>query len=323
VLKIPYLVKMVVSVEIKKVVMGPMRRVIKQNETMPIVVGLLRRVFTKTKQLNSLDLPEFMERVGKGPGYHDPHCGPPPGVHGGSRPRDECAGEVSVETGEQMVQPSIQGPRDFGENVPIGAKWMPRREYRAIQEQIEHNAMDWGEENFDEFVESLSDEEILAMSSYRVQAYDPINDYLRKGKLDPYAIYTEEEVRELIPMIEGVLDKTQIPEEVYAYRAMRMPEFKDPKEMIGETFTDFGFASTTMVPHMTHVWMEQPSETPRFVAKIRIPQGTNAAYISHITHKDQNYYPEETEILLQRNTRFRILGLNNDGSIDMEVIGEE
>ena len=262
---------------------GPMRRVTEKNEPKPVVAGLLRRVITKNKDLNSTNLHEFMQRD-----YPAPHCGLA-GEHGGSRKREECAGAEVVETGEQIVQPATQGPRDFGENVPIGAKWMPRREHRELQLQIEQAAMDWGDEYFNEFVESLSDEEILAMSSYRVQAYDPINDYLRVGKIDPYSIYTEEEVRELIPMIEGVLDKSSIPEEVYVYRAMRMPEYEDPNEMIGETFTDFGFVSTTMVPHMTSEWMEQPTETPRFIARIRIPQGTSAAFISHITHKDQNY----------------------------------
>lgn len=83
---------------------------------------------------------------------------------------------------------------------------------------------------------------------------------------------------------------------------------------IGQTFTDPSFVSSSLLPEIA---AERPSNV---FATIRVPAGTPAIYLGEPGRGLPGY---EHEILLRRNTRFRVLSKTMRGGklfVELEVI---
>jgi len=116
-------------------------------------------------------------------------------------------------------------------------------------------------------------------------SYD-MGQQMRSGKLDP-------EMRARVKDIDSVMSESHLPRPIEVYRGIgsHFDRFK-----AGSKFTDKSFVSTTTDPH----WARGFGGT---VMRIRVPAGTRAVRMAN-----RSSDPPESEILLHRGLRFRVIG---------------
>lgn len=144
---------------------------------------------------------------------------------------------------------------------------------------------------YSKWEKSLSEEEIMAIKNYSGDDYRVINNYLRgiTGSIDDMRGLT-------ITHLKNALGKASVPHQVKVYRGtdivpidhmIKLNKYGevDVDSMIGKTFTDNGFTSTSV--------LKESSFNNDITWIIDVPEGTNAAYIGQISH-----FPNETELLL-------------------------
>lgn len=170
---------------------------------------------------------------------------------------------------------------------------------------------------------------------------DRFNVKMRKGKESQEA-----------DTLANALNKTSLPADMITYRGTNReginkflqledsnPEeiYSKRNEIIGKTFSDKGFTSTTTDKNSFFV-----DKNTEVVYNIKVPKGTKAAYVEPFSHygeteerlnwkgqiKRGTPVGEEAELLLQRNTSFKIAGIKLSDNkkqitIDMEVTGQE
>ncbi len=154
------------------------------------------------------------------------------------------------------------------------------------------------------WADSLSDNEKDAIRGYQQQTFDQINGTLRGHRPeDEKTPYYNEQTK----LIDDALASSRVPYNMTAYRGM-----VDPGLSPGDVFEDKGFVSTSMSHSIAAARASQAENG--IVARIRVPQGTTGAYVETVTPIDQ------AELLLNRGTRYRVIGKSDDGMLDLEVI---
>lgn len=153
-------------------------------------------------------------------------------------------------------------------------------------------------------IEDLSSKQRREVEHYSLNEYKPINDGLRQGILDG----ADDRVARLDEAIASA--RLPIPLEVYraagantSKRLMALPE--------GAVFRDLGFVSTSLADDGT-------AEFAGRAMKIRVPRGFNALPLNGLSAVE-----EELEVLLPRNTQFRVVrsGSNPQGlMMEVEVV---
>lgn len=170
----------------------------------------------------------------------------------------------------------------------------------------------------------MEDEEYNAVRDYTGGYFRLFNEFLRQGTVRPG--YTEEDVQKMVDNAEKGISKFNLSQNVLTHRYSSidllsglgvkdyMPASQIAKminDQKGSVVTDKGFTSTST----QHVWDGDIEYS------IRVPRGTNAAYVRPISQ-----HRSEFEIVLNKGTSFSILGAsvksNGKVRVDMEVYRE-
>jgi len=179
------------------------------------------------------------------------------------------------------------------------------REFRTDDEAIE-----WAMHYFGTWVKDIQanknneDENSIASLLY---GYTGCMNILYNKYLRGYNVFDEEEIEEYsknTKIIAKEISKLELQENIIVYRYTHKNLFKllfeSSKPMIGKTFTDKGFMSTTLVADLLKKFAKE--HRYNCVLKLYLPKGTKGAYISF-----KNSLLNEQEFLLPPNSKFILI----------------
>lgn len=161
-----------------------------------------------------------------------------------------------------------------------------------------------------------------AVQTYIGSSYDPINTYLRTGKLPGGTGYLSSEANMLsvIERVDRAIRQSPLPDETFLYRG-QAGRFGIPG--VGEEFVQRGFSSFSENARTAHGFATG-NHGEKYLLRLNLPKGFPAVY----AHK------AEEEFILQTGTRYKVLKETQQvisdeyGSrtpytvIDLEVVGE-
>ncbi len=174
--------------------------------------------------------------------------------------------------------------------------------------------------------------EMAAMQNYQHNGYKDINGALRSGDEDALA----ENERE-IKLIDSVLERSTTAGDLQAYRGLVVKPGSAAEDLVngwevGGTFREPGYMSTTIDPNRIDKFFKSlPAEDKKDASfvdiYVRVPGGTNALYMNGaVVQEGMQNYKEERELLLARNSQYRIISKetqpNGRTRVEMEVIDD-
>jgi hypothetical protein len=162
------------------------------------------------------------------------------------------------------------------------------------------------------FSNDLSSDEFGAIEQYKMNRYGPINRGLRAGSLPAPDDETARRV-------DDVLARHSTPEDVWVSRACSRSTFggKGPDEIVGRSYQDDGFMSTTVSEHLPGDF-DNPENGYPIVLRLKVPKGTPAYYTEGMGDMPQS----EHELLLGRGRRFDVAGVRELADGRYEVFAE-
>lgn len=165
---------------------------------------------------------------------------------------------------------------------------------------------------------SLTPQQRKAVESYKGTGYRHINGTLRHGK-EPSAA-----TRERISALDAAVGRGKVERNITAYRtfdARALPG--PPTSLIGKTFTDHGFVSTSESGREPFAIAAKrvPKGRNPVLARIKIPAGTHAGFPDRVLGIQGASGYQELELLLPRDSSFRITGVKRaaNGIYEMEL----
>lgn len=130
------------------------------------------------------------------------------------------------------------------------------------------------------------------LTSYTNESYAPMNALLRGTVYESY-YEDEKSAKAKISRLDKVFEEAPtVPSNLVAYREMSSGIIDKLKP--GDIFQDKGFVSTTIKKDLGF-----GGDTK---LEIRVPKGTKGIYIAPLS-----YFEDEQELLLNRNTKFKII----------------
>ena len=168
---------------------------------------------------------------------------------------------------------------------------------------------------------ATSEEQGAYVEDYTMNAYGPINTYLRTGKWleDNESGLKQSDVQDYKRALDDVILRTETPRDMLLYRGVTGVDKLYNLEP-GDTFTDKGFASTTTETNQLWNFMStatggrydsRPVEKG-VVLQISVPKGSNLLSVNkYFKGVSDRYGPtegirEENEHILPRSTKFRV-----------------
>jgi len=181
-----------------------------------------------------------------------------------------------------------------------------------------HN-QEWADKSFREWEDGLTDVERKAIKDYQGAKHRVINGVLRKK----VGMNDEGVTAGRIDAITEALDKSKTPEDMVVWRGLGSDRagnyFGDMS--IGSEFRDKGFVSSSLQGE--YALKEFGSHGKVAGARVHVPKGSRAAYIGGLETQPGQW---EGEILIQRGSRFKVLGFEKIGDreiISLELLGSE
>ncbi|MFI6063550.1 ADP-ribosyltransferase [Streptomyces sp. NPDC051286] len=175
-------------------------------------------------------------------------------------------------------------------------------------------AIDYGRDYWNDYVNDLDPSAKQALRDYTgdtFPSYKDMNGYLRG---DPYYGPRPEVLHDISEM-DRVMSTRPVPEDVMVVRGTGIGhlDLDSPLEMMGGTFGDEGYLSTSLGNH----------PVPSFAGKeailhLRVPKGTPALWLEKVS----KYGVEEREILLGRGSEYRVTRVFVDEAGKAQVYGE-
>lgn len=182
-----------------------------------------------------------------------------------------------------------------------------KAEYKTFESVPESDK--WAEKHYSNWRDNLSEAEDYAIGAFKLNSYKYINKQLREPGFKTKHEVEGQSVNDMIVNIDKALSRTSLPEDVTAYRGFRKNPYKDNTRLIGSIITDKGFVSASLVKKVTEIhgatWEEG------VMMKLRIPKGTKAGYLDKVRWK------KEAELLLPRNSKFKVLSIGKEKGINM------
>ncbi len=167
------------------------------------------------------------------------------------------------------------------------------------------------------------------VEDYTMNAYGPINTYLRTNKWEENneSGIQKSDVAEYRSALDGAISRTEAPRDMLLYRGTSgVDKFDTLKE--GDVFTDKGYVSTTTKPDQLWSFMStatggrydsRPVEKG-YVLQINVPEGSKVLSVNkYFKGVSAQYGPteairEENEHILPRGTKFRV---DSIGSVEV------
>jgi hypothetical protein len=178
-----------------------------------------------------------------------------------------------------------------------------------------------------EFLGKISPDEMKAMEDYMSGsgAYGVVNIALREGEAELYPSQKATADR-IIPNIDSVItDAPPLKEELTTYRGLFGSEqtatFTSMKA--GDTYTDMGFASTSMNRRVAETFARSDKANAGVVLEIVNPKGSKGIFpLAARTEITSRFVSDisEDEWLIPRGTTFKVLSVAGK-DIKVEVVG--
>lgn len=175
--------------------------------------------------------------------------------------------------------------------------------------------LDEAPSKWSKWAKGLEKSERDALINYQTEPFDnaptdytKINGHLRGKDKRP-----SKATRAAITQLDKALDKSRIPEDTVVYRGFPASVLgDDPERLVGSTIKDKGYTSTSLSKQVAGQFGKVSTE-------IRIPKGAKGGLLDSLkSGKDPEY-----ELLLPRNSEFRILAVDKSGgqtNIVMELV---
>lgn len=154
---------------------------------------------------------------------------------------------------------------------------------------------------------ALSKEDELAVHNYSGDFFSDINNHLRNGKnINPLEKDTEEKITK-------ILNGSKTSEPITVYRGAEFYkmgnsdaiDIREASFHIGGEFTDKSFVSTSEKIDVAGGFSGLVAPV---VFTVNIPAGSHALSLEKLSSR-----PYEKEVLLQKNSRFKIINIRKDG----------
>jgi ADP-ribosyltransferase exoenzyme len=169
---------------------------------------------------------------------------------------------------------------------------------------------------FESWATSLSADERTALREYQANAYIRVNEILRD--IDDGSSLNDEElgrVDEMIETLDSAIARGTVPFSVEVHRGVREVVGwlgDDLPNLVGTTFTDAGFISTSLDIDSAANKVSLAKHPAIF--SLELPAGQDAAWLPPI---GKVALRDELELLLPRNTSIRITGVSSYRGIPM------
>jgi hypothetical protein len=188
-------------------------------------------------------------------------------------------------------------------NVPV-----PTPVYKWFTNPDE--ADQWGIAGSLPTMESLTPDEIEAFNNYHSNLYSTVNSHLRYGGTVP------EHISDTIKVMDYALDRSVIPDNVVAWRAINSKNFYDNANRLqGKTFQDPAFLSTSLfAPHVE----EMLGGRKGIIAQMRLPKGSRGLYVGAAGGATNQH-----ELLLPRGNQYRVTNVDDNGRVKHIVLEPE
>lgn len=166
------------------------------------------------------------------------------------------------------------------------------------------------------FMDQEYGDQLVGLSTYDMEGvqayvngdYARINNYLRRE--EPNALFFPDEIADLDMAFRK--PGAVLRHDLTVTRAFGEYNQDLRRLKTGDTFTDAGFVSTTILPAGLDWGIGDTN------VKIRVPKGTKALWTRSIA-----LHPEESELLLGRGVTFRVVGFERQSQQPiLEVIGQ-
>jgi hypothetical protein len=167
--------------------------------------------------------------------------------------------------------------------------------------------------NLHQMPATLTDAEKGALTGYSSSGGNSIvNSFLRRPD-QPWPARTRDNAERITSLIDTAMGKSTLKESVTLYRGMlmtpRLAEALEGRLVPGAMIEDKAFASTSIFPGSSF------NQTMNFVIKAK--KGSRALPVYHISGNRMEY-----EVLLPRNSRFRVLSVRKAGQYAGEDVTE-
>ena len=167
------------------------------------------------------------------------------------------------------------------------------------------------DQQWQDFAESATEDEVLAVQDYKGNYYEPINAGLRADGTVP-AMY-----QPVADHLDAVLEHTVIEQDVIVSRGLGFDEFTDPEVVAkwqnvtpGSIIQDKGYMSTTTNESIRDDFSGEGSNG--VTMEIKVPAGSNGLFIDPAFEGTYGTNLAEDEILLPRDSRLMVTKVTVD-----------
>ncbi|MFC8433201.1 putative T7SS-secreted protein [Streptomyces sp. NPDC057253] len=225
----------------------------------------------------------------------------------------EHAAEEAADATADVGKGSARDPWDWdGPSTPAEHESaMADISHDAVTFESNADAMRYGAEHWNDYVENLPTDQREAVRSYTGIEFARVNGFLRDGD------FATDAVREHIEHIDKALAGSPLPEDVIVRRGTNLEHHlremgtDDPSAMAGRKFTDDAYMSTSLGE------VASGFDHKSAVLHLRVPAGTPALWVEKLTHA-----VGERELLLGRGSEYRITKVFQDDAGKWQVYGE-
>ncbi|MEU6353996.1 putative T7SS-secreted protein [Streptomyces sp. NPDC047072] len=212
-------------------------------------------------------------------------------------------------TGTKTPDPRPDTPTDFDRHKSAMAEISDGTVTFRSNVGAEH----YGAKHWNDYAESLPDDLKAAVYDYTGPEHHRINGFLRQGE---GSYYDTPAVREHVERLDKALAGNPLPEDVVVSRGTGLEHYlekmgsQEPRNMIGEKFTDDAFMSTSL---------GDPVFTNKdAVLHLRVPKDTPGLYVEKLGR----YGAQERELLLGRGNEYTITHAFQDARGKWQIYGE-
>ncbi|MET8965584.1 ADP-ribosyltransferase, partial [Streptomyces sp. NPDC004074] len=176
------------------------------------------------------------------------------------------------------------------------------------------DAIAYGRDRWNDFVDNLDPTAQKSLKNYTGEtfpSYHDMNGYLRGS----HGYGPHPEVLHDIDQMDKVMSSRPVPDTIMVARGTDLGYLNlgSPAEMLGQTFPDKGYTSTSLGNHPVSTF-----EGKEAILRLRVPKGTPALWLEKVSHFDVT----ERELLLARGTKFKVTRVFMDSRGQWQVYGE-
>lgn len=210
------------------------------------------------------------------------------------------AGWVTLDSGQHVYV------GDDGEIMPHGPGGAPAAGKAGAPRKFTSydDGGEWGREHYGNWAAKLTPEQDHAVGQY-VSNSQRVNDVLRGRSDDPGA---KAQAARIVPHLDAALAAHPVPEAVQAWRGVAAHAGRDWGGLVGKTFTDPGYFSTSVNANEARAHADPAKYRGGAMLRVTVPKGTPGAYLG--AHDSS---VGEHELLLGRGLTYRVRAVHEPG----------